>query len=362
MVGDSLKKSDKNDVSGFMKNVITSRLDGKNTYEADIDANTHSVAEECKTDLLELLSTHFLICNEKIQGKGEDSGFEAYARDAAVMGVFDGCGGLGSKICPNISDKTEAYLASRAVGNAVKQWFEFNSQTGYSWNADILKEIICANLDICKSCIEEESLKLKGSLIRSFPSTIAAITFQIKNGRLSTNHFWAGDSRTYILDHLGIAQISVDDINGEDAMTNLTQDGVLTNVVSADKNFILHKANYEAICPCIMLCSTDGCFAYLSSPMEFELLILSTLMKSACVEKWQKVLSDEISSRSGDDQTLALAAFGFTTFKEMKRYFRKRYKKILSIVQKFENLNSDERQLMWEQYKSGYYRNKTEEE
>lgn len=38
--------------------------------------------------------------NEKIQGKGEDCGFESFNQVAGLIGVFDGCGGLGSRICP----------------------------------------------------------------------------------------------------------------------------------------------------------------------------------------------------------------------------------------------------------------------
>ena len=34
-----------------------------------------SAALDCNQDFLELLSTHFLICNDKIKGDGEDSGF-----------------------------------------------------------------------------------------------------------------------------------------------------------------------------------------------------------------------------------------------------------------------------------------------
>lgn len=317
---------------------------------------------DCKKKLLDFLGTHFLICNEKIQGKGEDSGFEAYTQDAAVIGAFDGCGGLGSKTCPTISNRTEAYLASRAVGNAVRQWFRYNFSVGFKWDENALKEFIGANLEMCQSYTEETGLKLKGSMVRPFPSTIAMITLQIVNGKLSTEHFWAGDSRTYVLDALGIGQISVDDIKGEDAMSNLTRDGALTNVLSADRKFVIHKAHFEPSHPCIMMCSSDGCFGYVSSPMEFELMILSSLENSKNVDEWQRTLNDEIASRSGDDQTLALAAFGFSSFKEMKEYYLERYKVVLAIVQEFENADADGKRLLWEQYKPGYYRHEAKKE
>lgn len=310
----------------------------------------------CKEKLLGLLGTHFLICNEKIQGKGEDSGFEAYTQDAAVIGAFDGCGGLGSKTCPAISDKTEAYLASRAVANAVRQWFEYNFTADFKWDVDVLKEFIDKNLKMCQSHSEDNGLKMRGSMVRPFPSTIAMITFKIANGKLSTEHFWAGDSRTYVLDTLGIGQISVDDIKGEDAMNNLTRDGALTNVLSADGKYVIHKAHFEPLYPCIMMCSSDGCFGYVSSPMEFELIILSSLENANNVDEWKRTLDDEISSRSGDDQTLALATFGFSSFREIKEYYSERYKIVRGIVHEFESADADRKQCLWEQYKPGYYR------
>lgn len=332
-----------------------------NKNDLDIVLDDNGELMDSKKELLDLLGTHFLICNEKIFEKGEDSGFEIYTHDAAIIGVFDGCGGLGSKVCPTISNKTEAYIASRAVNNAVRQWFKYNYTVGYEWDINILKKYIDESLKVCRSCTLESELKLKGSMVRPFPTTMAMITFKITNGKLYTEHFWSGDSRTYVLDGCGISQISVDDIKGEDAMSNLTKDGALTNVISADGKYFIHRAHFEPMYPCIMLCSSDGCFGYVSSPMEFELMILSTLENSNCVNEWQKLLNDEITSRSGDDQTLALAVFGFSSFEEMKNYFCKRHNVILDIVKQFKNASTEEKQLLWERYKTGYYRYEAKE-
>lgn len=317
---------------------------------------------DCHKDFLDLLSTHFLICNDKIEGKGEDSGFEAYTCEAGIMGAFDGCGGLGAKKCAAISDKTEAYLASRAVGGAVKQWFYSNALDGYCWNVGTLKEQIVSNLELCQSHSGESGLKLRGSMMRPFPSTIAMITFQIAERKLLSHHIWAGDSRTYVLDKNGLGQISSDDIKGEDAMSNLTRDGALTNMISVDKHFELHSAKYVPMHPCIMFCATDGCFGYVSSPMEFELMILSTLVNADNVDAWKKELSKDIFNRSGDDQTIAIAAFGFEDFAELKSYYEDRYQAIKKIVDKFDNGNPDEKEMIWETYKPNYYRHVAKKE
>lgn len=307
-------------------------------------------------EFLDLLSTHFLICNEKIKGKGEDSGFEAYTCEAGIMGAFDGCGGLGAKTCPSVSEKTEAYLASRAVGAAVRQWFYSCATTGYRWNLEELKVQIISKLELCQNQTTDSGVKLRGSMVRPFPSTIAMITFQIANGKLLTKHIWAGDSRTYVLDKNGLGQISSDDIKGEDAMSNLTRDGALTNVISVDKRFKLHSLEFAPKHPCVMFCATDGCFGYVSSPMEFELMILAALTNANNVAEWQQLLNDDIFNRSGDDQTIALAAFGFNDFTELKNYYSDRYHTISRIVEKFGNGDPDKKRGLWETYKPNYYR------
>ena len=307
-------------------------------------------------DFLELLSTHFLICNDKIIGNGEDCGYEAYTSEAGIMGAFDGCGGLGAKSCSAASDKTEAYMASRTVGAAVRDWFYSCLDNGCRWDVEALRSTIISKLEFCQKHAGDPGPKLRGSMVRPFPSTVAMIAAKVKNGRLLTHHIWAGDSRTYVLDKNGLGQISRDDIKGEDAMSNLTKDGALTNVISSDGRFVLHSAEFAPRHPCILFCASDGCFGYVSSPMEFEMMILGALEKAASVAQWQHLLDAEIAGRAGDDQTIAVAAFGFRDFSELKSYFMDRYLMICRIVQEFGNADPDGKQLLWESYRPGYYR------
>lgn len=344
--------------SSAIESTATSKISSHDAF----GARSELASLDCKKDFLELLSTHFLICNEKIEGEGEDSGFESYNCEAGVMGVFDGCGGLGADICPSVSGKTEAYLASRAVFAAVKEWFDSSESTGYEWSAESLRKQIISKLELCQNQTEDSGPMLLGSLVRPFPSTIAMITFRIVNEELQTHHIWAGDSRTYVLDKNGLGQISNDDINGEDAMSNLTRDGALTNVLSADKCFDLHSTTFTPKYPCIIFCATDGCFGYVSSPMEFELMVLDALEKAANVAEWQQLLDNDISNRSGDDQTIAIAAFGFEDFIELKSYFADRHHAISRIVEKFNNGDPDKKQGLWEAYKPNYYRYAANEE
>ena len=315
-----------------------------------------NVMKENGIDFLDSLSTHFLICSEKIPGKGEDCGFEAYTQQAGVIGVFDGCGGLGARVCQNAQDKTEAYLAARAVGSAVRTWFYLNHVTDENWNADLLKEIIVSKLKVCEENSGESQIKLKGSLIRPFPSTVALVTFRKVADGILSKHIWAGDSRTYVVDRYGLGQVSIDDIKGEDAMSNLSKDGALTNVVSADSNFVLHSKELMLKEPCIVMSATDGCFGYVSSPMEFEKMILESLIMSNSVSEWKKTLQADIANRAGDDQTISVAVFGFSSFEDTQKYYDERYKWVCACVNMFDNANTDQKQQLWQEYKKDYYR------
>lgn len=72
---------------------------------------------------------------------------------------------------------------------------------------------------------------------------------------------WAGDSRGYVLSDMGLAQVTKDDIDDSvDALDNISNDGVLTNVVSADGNYILHSKQIKIKDKIIIFNATDGCF------------------------------------------------------------------------------------------------------
>ena len=334
-------------------------VSAQEAYEPDRDFPDNSVIAEAigsNRRFLDMLSTHFLICNEKIPGHGEDSGFESYTFETGIVGVFDGCGGLGSKTCELISDKTEAYIASRAVCSAARMWFLANCEYDSGWDMNELKDSIVINLAICQKAAGAAAIRFRGTMIRSFPTTLAMVVFRTLGNKLYSDHIWAGDSRTYIIDECGLGQVSTDDVKGEDAFITLTRDSALTNVISSDAGFRLHKSRHRLSGPCIVLAASDGSFGYVSSPMEYELMILSSLICSLNVDEWQRKLDEEISERAGDDQTIAVAAFGFNSFSEMKDFFFDRYRKVLRIVREFNTSGESEKQRLWEIYKPNYYR------
>jgi serine/threonine protein phosphatase PrpC len=328
------------------------------------------------TDMISLTSYCAALTVEKKRENGEDCETHSINKDAAYFGVFDGCGGAGSQPCPKFHGKTEAYIASRVVGEAFQNWFE-SSDPVAGWNVRTLKELVLNNLRECDELVGEKSM-LVGGIKKKFPTTAAAGICYPGKKTIEVDLYWAGDSRVYLLIPQGLAQLTEDDLGGIDAMENLTDDGVLTNMISLSRDFEIHTGHVSMDRPGFIFSATDGCFGYLSTPMEFEYLLLETMLNSDCVstdnsgvsdawmtrlaEKirlgWQEKLIEEIGKIAGDDYTISGYAIGFSNFEEMKKAFIGRANNLYS--QYISGLNGksyDEKLAMWKQYKENYHRN-----
>ncbi len=306
---------------------------------------------------LDFLDVRFGFSAEKIPGKGEDSWCHSFHENAGIMGVFDGCGGLGAASYSRISGKTGAYLASRAAAKAVMDWFSRSSETG-NFDPEALHGNLMESLEVCVRAAGTVQSKFRGSMVRLMPSTCSVWLMEPEGEKLKVTSINAGDSRNYILCDRGLYQISVDDLHGEDAMSNLYNDGAMTNVISADGNFTLGVECLSldaAGSPCILLSATDGCFGYLRSPMEFEFLLLDTLMHASSVDMWQASLMEVIGTIAGDDQSLAAAAFGFGTFENMQRILAPRHRALQEMLSPLGD-STEKRWELWEIYKHNYYR------
>ena len=285
------------------------------------------------------LSAIFYVAGEMKESNGEDSYFYGYSENDSVVAVFDGCGGIGSRRYANFSGKTGAYIASRAVSGVISNWFD------ESKDGETLSSYIKQALDKCNT-YADKSGRMMGSLGKSFPTTAALIHVQ---GNEVYCH-WAGDSRCYILDDEGLHQLSLDDIDGEDAFSNITSDGVLTNVICGSSSFVLHKRKLPLNQPCIFITATDGCFGYLPSPFDFEYLITNSLLEASSIDEWKKTLDKTIRGYTGDDYTMCISAYGFSDFNDIKKFFTARNNEL-----KNKYIDSkDDNAAKWEIYKEEY--------
>ena len=289
------------------------------------------------------LNSIFSVADEMKPGNGEDCHYYESTDDSFIIAAFDGLGGAGSRKYENYSGKTGAYVASRAICGAVKSWF-CNDNTPQNLSAYLHQA-----LSICEKYADKTG-RIMGSLGKSFPTTVAMLTAGIAKNQLDVTCYWAGDSRCYMLDSEGLHQLTEDDLNDEDAMSNLTSDGIMTNVVSASSGFDIHIKNFSVSNPCILFSSTDGCFGYLHSPMEFEYILTNSLIKSRSIYEWKLLLDSIFQEIAGDDYTLCVAICGFKDFSSIQKYFKNRNSLVYN---KYINTNTDPN-ILWQEYKSDY--------
>lgn len=328
-----IQKKMEQDILSAEKNVAK-----KDTPEQKI---AFSFSEELP-DLL--LKQGFLFCQEQKKGLGEDFCLAEYREDQLLIGVFDGCGGSGARIYPKLEGHTGAYVASRAATRAVKRWFRKQKED----QENSLKTCIDAELDICRSFAGAASA-LKGSLNREFPTTMAMFCLK----KQEAEFFWCGDSRGYFLDREGLHQVTVDDVTITDAMQNLREDAPMTNVISASRPYEIHRRKLELKNPGILLVATDGCFGYLTSPMEFERLLLETLQDAGDLKEWKEKLREKIGKVAGDDYTLGLWICGSDSFRHLKGYMKPRLDH-MSVVLGADGQTEEKLYEQWECYRRIY--------
>ncbi len=294
----------------------------------------------------------FTIWSEKISEKGEDALPTKLIDDTNqkfVYAVYDGMGGAGSAIY-NYEDKpfSGAYIAA----NEAKKYFE--KQVSEYLNGRLqISEIITSiegglfhHLQSVANSVDKNPSRLKSNLIKRLPTTIAAIFCE--NNPEQQQHknltcLWAGDSRCYVLSpENGLNQLTNDDLKGDnDALRNLRSDAPMSNYCNADVAFKINVANGLQVEPFILLTATDGCFGYLPSPFHFEHLLLKTLMDETvkCFDDWKQKIMEEIQKVTGDDYSMTLSCFGFTSFEEVQAKFETRNEIISNnFIEKYERV------------------------
>lgn len=306
------------------------------------------------------LDTMLLISGEMIENHGEDSFCCLQEKCSALVSVFDGCGGLGSRTYPEFQGYTGAYMASRLVSGAVCDWYRamvgdvsHDSEEALTQ----LKEYIRKVFALAES-YTENSFRICGSMVRDLPTTAAIAIAQEQKAGLVLHVIWAGDSRVYRMDARGLAQLTKDDVDIGDALSNLTEDGVLTNVLSSDGRYELHYKRLAIEEPTVVFAATDGCFGYISSPMEFEHMILRALDAAQTPEEFREQVSARISEVAGDDYALGMMSFLYGSFANLKAGFVTRRKELeRKYISPLQADHSDDLvRRLWQEYRRDYER------
>ena len=256
----------------------------------------------------------------KIPGQGEDADPILHeSRDLGLVAVFDGMGGAGGTTYATAEGpRTGAYLASRTTRDAVeRRVLDLLPRTdldGPTMTSD-LHDSISAALRTRLAELQAPRSMLRSKLLRALPTTMAMAAVRRDPNTQDAwecDLLWAGDSRVYLLHpDSGAAQLTTDDIRDRgDAMGNLRQDSVISNALSADTPFVVNHRRVRLDVPFIVIAATDGCFGYLSTPMHFEWLLLSTLQQAPDPESWSELLQTRITAISGDDASMAVLGIG----------------------------------------------------
>ena len=298
----------------------------------------------------------FTVRGEKKEDLGEDSFLIDTNDNAALISVFDGCGGSGARLYPEFGNRSGAYIASRAAAEAAFLWFTDWSRSMEEPAAESLKRSIDGKLAVYQNTSQTVT-QLRSSLTRAFPTTLAAEILTpdpANSGMVNVSCLWSGDSRCYILETNGLRQVSVDDLPVTDAMQNLREDAAMLNVISASHRYEIHEQTLTIRKPCICITATDGCFGYFKSPMEFEKILLGTLINARSIADWKNLLMQIWRSTAGDDFTICMAGLGFGDFETVQGSFRLRQSKIEKLYPHKAEMPESTLMAQWEEYRTDY--------
>ncbi|MDR3216996.1 MAG: hypothetical protein LBT55_06235 [Clostridiaceae bacterium] len=156
---------------------------------------------------------------------------------------------------------------------------------------------------------------------RLLPTTLASLLYrENKNDTVTVEAVWAGDSRCYIIDENGLRQLTEDDEDASELITNHFY-------VGGTEDPILHYKVYPNIKkPFILMGVSDGVFDPYSphDNLGVEATILRELQATDSSEDLCKNLKNHYDEVGADDATMAFVAFGFKDYGDMKRRFKSR--------------------------------------
>jgi serine/threonine protein phosphatase PrpC len=292
------------------------------------------VSVESSAEPAAMPNVSFRFCTAKVAGEGEDADpILRVGPNLGLLGVFDGMGGAGGRVYDTPDGRhTGAWIAARFARNVVERLMLELIKP--EWDLDgpataaELQRVLASSLAARLAELKAPETTLRSKLVKALPTTMTLAVLQRTDpaaGTYACHLFWAGDSRAYVADpEAGLLQLTSDDLrSGGDAMRNLTDDSAMSNAISADTDFHVNHRQVELEAPFLLLCATDGCFAYVRSPMHFEQLLLSSLGAARDVSDWQRSLEAAVTAITGDDAALALLGPG-TDLAGFKRLFKDR--------------------------------------
>lgn len=146
------------------------------------------------------------------------------------------------------------------------------------------------------------------------PTTLQIALTKEEKKSVKTVFLWAGDSRAYMWNKDGLAQITADH---EDAET-------MYNLITLSRDFKI-EWRYESFDkPCAVFVATDGCYkcSCYSSPLEMEMTLLDAFFNADTIEAAAVNFEEEYKriGRHDDSNSMALQLFGYADGKGRENY------------------------------------------
>ncbi|WP_013325248.1 protein phosphatase 2C domain-containing protein [Gloeothece verrucosa] len=294
---------------------------------------------------------------EIIRERGEDAHLalsfskNSDTSETVVMAVFDGLGGRSAGYNGLTGGKIASQEAVQKTESFLKQWQGKITQD----KVFELQDTISRNLKQ-KADTNLKPSKLKGSLVQKrLCTTLALASISQQDNYCNVNIAWIGDSRIYFLNpEKGLQQLTVDDLIIEkDAFEMIREDPPMSQYFTADMEAnwrINFKSEQFEERGCIIAC-TDGGFQYLTSPWDFERLLLETLNRANTPLDWQDLLFSKYEEIKQDDVSLILYPIGFNDFEFLKNAYQARLK---TLDQFNEQSSYDDLYQIWNKYRINY--------
>lgn len=277
-------------------------------------------------------------------------------------GVFDGCGGLGSKRYKKVENKTGAFIASQTCASV------FHDEMKHSLSNEEISDTFVTQLkNQFLTALRNREMQYgqqsgpRGTMVRTLPCAGSMVVISqakdLKKLHLDVIH--AGDSRVYIMrPNEGLQQVTQDELSGNpDPLENLYVNAPLTNVINIDKDFTLTHLSYNIETPFAVLCASDGVFGYVKTPMHFEKIILDALEASNNFDSAEQAFLNSIKAIACDDATAVMPFYGWKSFDQIKSTFAKRHRFVNGLCHSIEadNMTEETVNSAWQQFKVSYY-------
>jgi hypothetical protein len=167
------------------------------------------------------------------------------------------------------------------------------------------------------------------------PTTLAALTYIEIPENAEVETVWAGDSRCYAITAQGLKQLTIDDEDAAETITNLFYAG-------SSKHTTLNYKKYAVPLPCILLTVSDGVFDPYSPDdnLGVEATLLDNIKNSQSIEELREKLEKHYDKVHADDATMSFVALGFDSYAQIQEVLAPRTEEVMDIWAKYHKMKA----------------------